>query len=159
MAVDYDKFDKAVNAKELKAQMDSAPKFDNKPVEEGIYIVKLKSMEIKETKDHKKLMLSVSMQIVKNCNDSKDEVKRYVFWNRVICGNEYKENWNDGIAIAGVITWINELGYEPIEFTSYKQLAEDVLEIYQSAADEIEIKIDYDPDAFNPIEILEVIDA
>ena len=77
----------------------------------------------------------------------------------MICGNEYKENWNDGIAIAGVITWINELGYEPIEFTSYKQLAEDVLEIYQSAADEIEIKIDYDPDAFNPIEILEVIDA
>ena len=159
MAVDFEKFDKKVNAKELKAQMESAPEFDNTPVAEGTYIAKLKSMEVKETKDHKGLILAVSMQIKENCDGSKDEVKRYVFWNRKIFGNDFRDNWNDGIAIKGALTWINKLGYDPIDFTTYAQLAEDVLETYQAASAEIEIKINWDPDGFNPIEIVDVIDA
>ena len=132
MAIDFNKFDKMVDQKELKNQMDAAPEFDDVP--KGVYVTSIKAMEVKPTKNQDKLMLSVQMQIVETINAPKKQDKRYVFWNRVICGNKNTDKWNDGVAIKGVISWLEKLLDEgdTIEFKNYSQFAEDVLRLLSS---------------------------
>lgn len=158
MSVDFSKFDKMVNNDELKKQMDAAPEFDEVP--KGKYLTEIKAMEIKPTKKADKLMFAVQMQIVETIDAPKKQNKRYIFFNRVICGNKTTDKWNDGVAIKGVITWLDHLfeGGAGIEFTSYEQFAEDVLEIFQDLSGQVQVEVNYDPDAFNPIEITDVID-
>ena len=117
-------------------------------------------MEIKETKGGDKLMLAVQMGITETLDAPKKQDKRKIFFNRVICGNKACERWNDGVAIKGVISWLTKLLDEgdSIEFKNYSQFADEVLDIYQDICPQISIKINYDPDAFNPIEIVEVFD-
>lgn len=156
--MNFDKFDQMVNKDDLKKQMEAAPEYDDVPA--GTYMAVIDKMEIKETKNHDKLMLAVQMGITETLNAPKKQDKRKIFFNRVICGNKTTERWNDGIAIKGVISWIEKLLDEgdTIEFKSYGQLADEVLDIYQDICPQISLKIQYDPDAFNPIEILEVFD-
>lgn len=156
--MDFAKFDKMINKDELKEQMDKAPEYDDVP--KGVYVADIKAMEVKPTKNQDKLMLSVQMQITETINAPKKQDKRYVFFNRVICGNKNTEKWNDGIAIKGVISWVENLleDDDHIEFKNYSQFAEDILDIFQEICPVISVKIDYDPDAFNPITILEVYD-
>lgn len=156
--MNFDKFDQMVNKDDLKKQMEAAPEYDDVPA--GTYMAVIDKMEIKETKNHDKLMLAVQMGITETLNAPKKQDKRKIFFNRVICGNKTSERWNDGIAIKGVISWIKKLLDEgdTIEFKSYGQLADEVLDIYQDICPQISLKIQYDPDAFNPIEILEVFD-
>lgn len=156
--MDFDKFDKMIDNKELKKQMSEAPDFDDVP--KGKYMAVIDKMEIKPTKAGDKLMLAVQMGITETIDAPKKQDKRKVFWNRVVCGNKASERWNDGIAIKGVISWLEKLLDEgdTIEFKSYSQLADEVLDIYQDICPHVELKIDYDPDAFNPITIVEVFD-
>ena len=158
MAVDFSKFDKMVNQDDIQKQMDAAPEFDDVP--KGRYIVDIKAMEVKPTKKGDKLMFSVQMQIVETVDAPKNQNKRYIFFNRVIFGNKVTDKWNDGVAIKGVITWIDELfdGGANLEFKSYEQLAMDVLDIFQELSGNIQVEVNYDPDAFNPISIEDVID-
>ena len=159
MSVDFAKFDKLVNQKDIKAQMDVAPEYDDVP--EGSYRCSIEKMEIKPTKAGDKLMFAIQLKIKETLNAPKKQDKRYIFWNRVICGNTSKENWNDGIAIKGVISWVNKLlpeGDEGLAFESYAQFAEEILDIYQDICGSIEIDVNYKPDAFNPITITDVID-
>ena len=156
--MNFDKFDQMVNKDDLKKQMEAAPEYDDVPA--GTYMAVIDKMEIKETKSGDKLMLAVQMGITETLNAPKKQDKRKIFFNRVICGNKTSERWNDGIAIKGVISWIEKLLDEgdTIEFKNYSQFAEEVLDIYQDVCPQISLKINYDPDAFNPIEILEVFD-
>lgn len=156
--MNFDKFDQMVNKDDLKKQMEATPEYDDVPA--GTYMAVIDKMEIKETKNHDKLMLAIQMGITETLNAPKEQDKRKIFFNRVICGNKASERWNDGIAIKGVISWIEKLLDEgdTIEFKSYGQLADEVLDIYQDICPQISLKIQYDPDAFNPIEILEVFD-
>lgn len=156
--MDFAKFDEKVNQKELKAQMEAAPEFDDVP--KGTYMAVIDKMEVKETKAGDKLMLAVQMGITETIDAPKKQDKRKLFFNRVIYGNKTSERWNDGVAIKGVITWLEKLLEEgdTIEFKNYSQFAEEVLDIYQDICPSIELKINYDPDAFNPIEIVEVFD-
>lgn len=155
--MDFNKFDQMVNKDELKKQMEAAPEFDDVP--EGTYITKIKSMEVKPTKAGDKVMLSVQMQIVETVEAPKKQDKRYIFFNRVICGNKNTEKWNDGVAIKGVISWVNKLvGDESLEFKNYSQFSEEILEIFQDITDSVEVKVKYNPDAFYPITIVEVYD-
>ena len=159
MSVDFAKFDKLVNQKELKNQMEAAPEYDEVPA--GIYITEIKAMEVKETKKGDGLNFSVQMQITETIDAPKKQDKRYVFFNRKIAGNKVTDKWNDGIAIKGVISWIENLLDEeddPIEFKNYSQFAEEILDIYQDICSNIAVKIKYVPDAFNPIIIEEVFD-
>lgn len=158
MAVDFSKFDKLVNQKELNAQMNAAPEYDDVPA--GSYMTVIDKMEIKSTKAGDKLMFAVQMGITETISAPKKQDKRKIFFNRVICGNKVTERWNDGVAIKGVISWISKLLDEDdtIEFKNYSQFAEEVLDIYQDVCSQISLKISYDPDAFNPIEIIEVFD-
>lgn len=156
--MDFDKFDKMVDNKELKKQMDAAPEYDDVP--KGTYMAVIDKMEVKPTKAGDKLMLAVQMGITETVDAPKKQDKRKVFWNRVICGNRTTDKWNDGVAIKGVISWLEKLldDGDAIEFKNYTQLADEVLDIYQDICPHIEVKITYDPDAFNPITIVEVFD-
>lgn len=156
--MDFDKFDKMIDNKELKKQMDTAPKYDDVP--KGTYMTVIDKMEIKPTKAGDKLMLAVQMGITETIDAPKKQDRRKIFFNRVICGNRTTEKWNDGVAIKGVISWLEKLldDGDTIEFKNYTQLADEVLDIYQDICPHIEVKIKYDPDAFNPITIVEVFD-
>lgn len=156
--MDFDKFDKMVNGDELKKQMDAAQDFDDVP--KGQYMAVIDKMEIKETKNKDKLMFAVQLGITETLDAPKKQDKRKIFFNRVICGNKTTERWNDGVAIKGVISWITKLLDEgdSIEFKNYSQFAEEVLDIYQDICPQVSLKINYDPDAFNPVEIVEVFD-
>jgi len=158
MAVDFDKFDKMVNNTEIKKQMEAAPEYDDVP--EGTYMVIIDKMEIKPTKAGDKLIFAVQFSITDTIDAPKKQDKRKLFFNRVICGNKTTERWNDGVAIKGVISWIEKLldDGDGIEFKSYSQFADEVLDIYQDICPNIELKIDYDPEAFNPVTIIEVFD-
>jgi hypothetical protein len=156
--MDFNKFDKMVNKEELKKQMETAPEYDDVP--KGIYMTTIDKMEIKPTKAEDKLMFAVQMSIIETIEAPKKQDKRKIFFNRVICGNKITERWNDGVAIKGVISWLEKLLDEDdtLEFKNYSQFAEEILDIYQDICPNIELKIDYDPDAFNSIDILEVFD-
>jgi len=156
--MDFDKFDKMVDNKELKKQMEAASEFDDVP--KGTYMAVIDKMEIKPTKAGDKLMFAVQMGITETIDAPKKQDKRKIFFNRVICGNKTTERWNDGVAIKGVISWVEKLLDEgdAIEFKNYSQFAEEILDIYQDICPVIALKINYDPDAFNPVEIVEVFD-
>ena len=156
--MDFDKFDKMINNDEIKKQMEAAPEFDDVP--KGTYMVDIDKMEIKLTKAKDKLMFAVQLGITETIDAPKKQDKRKLFFNRVICGNKNTERWNDGVAIKGVISWIEKLLDEgdTIEFKNYSQFADEVLDIYQDICPQITLKIDYDPDAFNPVSIVEVFD-
>lgn len=75
--------------------------------------------------------------------------------NRVLYGTK-----NDANMINSVIGWLEKL--EPsvsVEFKTYSQFADLVLDIFEEVADSVEIDVYYDPDAFNSISIEEVFDA
>ena len=156
--VDFNKFDKMIDKKELKSQMEAAPEYDEVPA--GTYIVNIDKMEIKPTKAQDKLMFSVQLGIVETVEAPKKQDNRKLFFNRVICGNKSTEKWNDGVAIKGVISWIENLLDEgdTVEFENYSQFADEVLDIYQDVCPQISLKIEYDPEAFNTVSIVEVFD-
>lgn len=156
--MDFSKFDSMVNKDEIQKQINAAPEFDDVP--KGTYMADIEKMEVKETKDGKGLIFAVQMGITETINAPKKQDKRKIFFNRKICGNKTTEKWNDGVAIKGVISWIEKILDEgdTIAFENYSQFAEEVLDIYQDICSEIAVKINYDPDAFNPVTIVEVFD-
>ena len=150
--IDFNKFDQMINTDELKKQMEAAPEYDDVPA--GTYMAVIDKMEIKETKNKDGLIFAVQMGITETINAPKKQDKRKIF------GNKTTDKWNDGIAIKGVISWIEKLLDEgdTIEFKNYSQFADEVLDIYQDICPQIALKIDYDPDAFNTVSIVEVFD-
>ena len=159
MSVDFAKFDKMVNQKDIQKQMDAAPEFDDVP--KGTYRCSIEKMEVKPTKKEDRLMFAVRLKIKETLEAPKNQNNRYIFFNRVIFGNKTTDKWNDGVAIKGVITWIEKLLTEEDdapEFKNYSQFAEDVLDIYQDICPNIEVEVKYDPEAFNPVTITDVTD-
>lgn len=154
--MNYDEFDKAVDTRELRRQYEKAAANAYEDVPDGTYLCHIDRMEIRKTKDGKKLMFSVQLGIKEG-----KQKKRKLFWNRVITGNKSTETWNDGVAIRGVVTWLNKLlaeGEEPVEFKNYSDFADQVMELYQDLADSVELEVEWTAKAFNPIEVREVFD-
>lgn len=156
--MDFAKFDALVNNDTLKKQMDAAPEYDDVP--KGLYICNIDKMEIKPTKAGDKLMFAVQLGITETVSAPKKQDKRKIFFNRVICGNKVTDTWNDGVAIKGVITWVEKLldDGDTLEFRNYSQFAGEILDIFQDICPQISVKVQYDPDAFNSITIEDVID-
>lgn len=156
--MDFAKFDSLVNKDNLKKQMEAAPEYDDVP--KGTYMAVIDKMEIKPTKAQDKLMFAVQMGITETLDAPKKQDRRKIFFNRVIAGNKTTEKWNDGVAIKGVISWIEKLLDEgdTIEFKNYSQFADEVLDIFQDICPQIVLKVNYDPDAFNPVSVVEVFD-
>lgn len=157
--MDFSKFDAAINKEELKKQIDAAGDQTFDEVPKGTYIVSIEKMEVKPTKLGDGLNFSVQMKIVETVEAPKKQDGRWIFFNRKIAGNKTSDKWNDGKAIANVCGWINKLlDGNDIEFKSYSDFADEVLDIYQDLAGKIELQVDYDPDAFNSVSITDIFD-
>lgn len=161
--MDFSKFDKLVDQKKLKEDLEQAQQqsleFDEVP--KGTYIISFQDMAVKPTKAGDKLMFAAQAKIIETINSDKKQDGRWIFFNRVIFGNKVSERWNDGYAIDNVLGWFRKFELNPIlEFESYVQFAADVEEAFTSEIqDKLEFKVEYDADAFNPIKILEVYDV
>lgn len=168
MSIDFTKFDSMINEAELAKQLEEAK--NNAPQGEGLetpagnYVAKIEKMEVAATKDGRP-MFKVQLRVIEAGEDATDEVKEYLshfknkkpclFMNRVIYGTK-----NDANMIQSVIGWLEKL--EPsvdVEFKTYSQFSDLVLDIYEEVADAVELDVAYDPKAFNSISISEVFDA
>ena len=157
MAVDFSKFDEMMD-QDLQDQVKNATEYTEVP--DGDYIVTIDKMEIKLTKDGKKLMFAVQCDIKETSDGEPTQHKgRKIFFNRVISGNRSSESWNDGRAIKSVITWLDKLETDTVpEFVNYSDFAGLVLDIFQELQGNVELDGTYAAKDFNPITINEVYD-
>lgn len=150
--MDFSKFNNAINGTDMTKAIEDAKKNGvqtDKEIPAGKYTVKIEKMEIAATKDGRP-MFKVQCRILDG------EFKKWcVFMNRVIAGTK-----NDINMIASVIGWLEKLESETkSEFKDYNQFVDNVLDIYEEVADSVELDINYDPDKFNSINIVDVFDA
>lgn len=153
MAIDFSKFDSAVDTAALQKDVEKAKATEFEDVPDGTYIVSIEKMEIKLTKKGDKLMFAAQFKIKEG-----EHKNRMIFFNRTISGNT-SEKWTDAQAIKSVITWLGKLETEvEPEFINYEDFAECVLDIFQEVQGKIELEVDYKVNAFNPVTINEVFD-
>ncbi len=77
-----------------------------------------------------------------------------IFMNRVLYGTQ-----NDTNMIASALGCLDSLETETrASFKNYSQFAEVVLDIYEEVADNVELDVTYDPNAFNSIKVNAVYD-
>lgn len=150
--MDFSKFDAQINSAELSKAIEDAaknPQYEGREVPAGQYEVNLERMEIKATKDGRP-MFSVMMRIC-----SGEYKKMCLFMNRVLYGTK-----NDANMISSVLGWLRKLepDADDIGFENYTQFSELVLDIFEELTEAVTIEVDYDPDAFNNISIIEVVD-
>lgn len=166
--MDFSKFDNAINEAELAKQLEeaknNAPQGESLETPAGNYVAKIEKMEVGATKDGRP-MFKVMLRVIEAGENASDEVKAYLshfknkkpclFMNRVIYGTK-----NDANMIQSVIGWLQKLEASmTVEFKTYSQFADLVLDIFEEVADAVELDVAYDPDAFNSISIEEVFDA
>ena len=174
MAIDFSALDKKVNFNELNAQIKEAEEnggtgnYEELP--KGEYFVQFENIEIGETKDGRPMLKimarvqdAVGEEDANNRNDAaikffdnyKGKKKPCMFMNRVLYGTK-----NDGNMIASAVGWLNSL--EPQDttavFKSYSQFNDCVLDIFEEIEGAVEYHVEYDPDAFNTISIVEAFD-
>ena len=166
--MDFTKFDATINEAELAKQLEeaknNAPQGDGLETPAGNYVAKIEKMELGATKDGRP-MFKVQMRVIEAGEGASDEVTEYLshfknkkpclFMNRVIYGTK-----NDANMIQSVIGWLQKL--EPsmtVEFKTYSQFADLVLDIFEEVADAVELDVAYDAEAFNSISINEVFDV
>lgn len=148
MAIDYSKFAQNVDLDALQKDVQNAKDTEFEDVPDGTYIVSLDKMEVKETKAGDKLMFAVTAKIKEG-----EFQNRLLFFNRVIYGNS-SPKWTDAQAIKSVITWVNKLlapGEAPVEFVNYQDFDGQILDVFQSVKDSIEIEMDWKAKNFNPM--------
>lgn len=153
--MDFSKFDTQINSAELSKAIENAAKntqYEKKEVPAGRYEVNLERMEIVPTGGDRpgRPMFSVMMRI---CSG---EYKKWcIFMNRVLYGTK-----NDANMISSVLGWLRDLEPEAddIGFKNYTQFSELVLDIFEELTEAVIITVDYDPDAFNNISVVEVVD-
>ena len=166
--MDFSKFDATINEAELAKQLEEAKNNPNQgdglETPAGNYVAKIEKMEVAATKDGRP-MFKVQLRVIEAGEEADDEVKEYLshfknkkpclFMNRVIYGTK-----NDANMIQSVIGWLEKL--EPsvdVEFKTYSQFSDLVLDIFEEVADAVELEVAYNPDAFNSISISEVFDV
>lgn len=152
--MDFSQFDKKVDLKGLKKDIAEAEKngFDGDypEVPKGKYEVAFEKIEMRATKKDNRPMLSVMARILEG-----EYKKSCVFMNRVLFGTK-----NDANMINSAVGWLKNLGTElNIEFESYAQFDNLVMDIAEAVDGNLEYVIDYDPDAFNTISIIDVFEV
>lgn len=156
--MDFSKFDAQIDSTQLAKDVAEAQKNSNnyKEVPKGSYTCSVDKLELGETKDNRP-MLKAQFRIVGNEDGEKCEfTKSCLFMNRVIYGTK-----NDANMIASAVGWLSSLEPSdevgPVEFKSYSQFANLVMDIEEDIA-ELQYVVDYDPDAFNNITIQAVLE-
>ena len=147
----FDKFNKSVNKEEVRKQVNEAAQnsFETKELPAGKYTGEIDKLELAATKDGRP-MFKAQFRIKEG-----EYKKQCLFMNRVCAGTK-----NDMNMIASVEGWVNKLEPEkPLEFDgNYNNFAEDIMDIAEEICNNVVVQVDYDPDAFNNITILEVWD-
>lgn len=159
MAVRFDEFDKAMGA-DFNDKVKEAAANSYEEVPKGTYEAKLEKLELGMTKDGKRPMFKVQLRLVSGVGAKEmDFMKKFtkkkpcIFMNRVVFGTK-----NDANMIGSVVAWLNKLVADeehPVVFTSYSDLAEEILDIAEDFA-EARLEVDYDPNSFNSISIKNV---
>lgn len=153
MAIDFDKINRSVDLEGLRRDVENASANgtgDFPTVPAGKYEVALVSMEIKGTKKDNRPMLAASFKIL-----SGEYKNQRLFMNRVIYGTK-----NDGNMIKSAVGWLNTLesGVD-VAFHDYKQFAELVMDVAEAIDGKLEYAVEYDPEQFNSIKIVEIFDV
>ena len=144
----FEEFDKKINMDDLRKEIDEASKNNDFPeVPKGNYVVELTQLELGLTAKDKRPMVKGRFKIKEG-----KFAKQYLFYNRVIYGTK-----NDANMILSVLGFLKKL--EPtdevgdIEFKSYSQFEDLLLNIAEDCAECMEYEVKYDPDSFNAISI------
>jgi hypothetical protein len=159
----WDKFNKTVNMDELEKQkeevLNGAGSGNYPEVKAGSYRVKCEKLEMSETGPNSKNpgapMLKAMFRILEG-----EHKKQCIFMNRVLYAANPTDNWNTERAIAVALGWLETLGVsEDIDlvFTGYDDFEDLVMDIAEDIS-ELEYLIDYDPDDFSPISVIDVMD-
>lgn len=150
--MDFSKFDKEIDTKELQKQVEEAEKNgggDFPEIPKGKYMCRLEKMELGTTKD-KRPMLTAMLRIIEG-----EHKKHCLFLNRPIYGTK-----NDANMIASAVGFLKKLepseDVGPVVFRNYSQFSDLVDDIMEDVDGELEYQVEYDPDAFNSIRIKEV---
>jgi hypothetical protein len=149
----FENFDKKVDIAGLKSDIEKANENQNSgeypEIPKGQYEVKIKSMEVKATKDGRP-MLSVGAQILEGKFKN-----NYIWMNRVLFGTK-----NDANMISSAVGWLMNLGTDTeVSFEGYQAFADLVLDLMEEIDGSFEYLVDYDADAFNTISIKEVFEV
>ena len=149
--MDFAKIDRSVDLKGLQADVEEAKKNgggDFPTIPAGKYEVRLESMEIKGTKaDPNRPMLAVSFKILTG-----EYKNQRLFMNRVLYGTK-----NDGNMIKSAVGWLDTLeSGVAVSFEGYKQFNQLVMDVAEAIDGALEYAVEYDPDQFNSIKIVEV---
>lgn len=146
----FDKFNKNIDKKEIRKQVDDAKQNggngEYKEIPAGTYEGEIEKLELAATKDGRP-MLKVMFRI------KKGEYKKHcLFMNRVCAGTK-----NDMNMIASIEGWINKLEPETlVEFNgNYDDFAENIMDAAEDICGVLDIEVNYDPDEFNCIEIVD----
>ena len=150
-------FDNGVNTDQLQKEVAEAYKNGNfSELPADTYNVEFTTIEAGLTKKDKRPMLKIAARVL----DGKYK-KRLMFMNRVLMGTK-----NDKNMIASAIGWLANLEAEdetgdliiPV-FRNYDQFADLVMDIAEAVEDMgLNYEVKYDPDAFNTISIIKVLD-
>ena len=154
--MDFSKFDKEINVEKLKNDIEEAKKNggngDYPEVPKGTYVGKFEKLEVGETKDGRP-MLKAQFRITEG-----EFNKSCLFMNRVLYGTK-----NDASMIASAVGFLIKLepsdDVDTVEFCSYSQFADLVLDIMEDIDGSLEYEVYYDPKAFNNISIEEVFEV
>lgn len=149
--MDFSNFDKQINIealqKDIKAAAENNQQFSETPA--GTYTAKVEKLEVGETRDHRP-MLRAMFRITEG-----DYKKRCLFMNRVLFGTK-----NDANMIASAVGFLRSLdsGID-IEFESYSQFAELVLDVFEDIESTLEYEVEYDPNAFNAVSVNDIFEV
>lgn len=154
MAIDFDKINRSVDLEGLRKDVQNAAANgtgDFPTIPAGTYEVALATLKIKGTKaDPNRPMLAASFKILAG------EYKgQRLFFNRVLLGTK-----NDANMIKSAEGWLASLesGVSTV-FEDYKQFNQVVMDVQEAIDGKLEYAVDYDPDKFNSIHVVEVFDA
>lgn len=153
--MDFSKFDEQVDLEQLKKDAEEAAKNgggDFPEVPKGTYVGKFEKLEVGQTKDGRP-MLKGQFRITEG-----EFEKSCLFYNRVLYGTK-----NDANMIASAVGFLATLepseAVGPVEFESYSQFADLVLDIMEDIDGELEYEVEYDPDGFQNISITDVFET
>ena len=150
----FAQWDNAVDMEGLQKDIQEAAENgggDFKEVPHGNYEVSIEKMEMRATKESKKPMVSIWMKIVSD-GDFKGSI---IFINQVIT-----EGFQIHIVNEFLRSLIQECADEApdVEFKSYAQYAELLMDIHEAVADQFEYAVDYGQTkkGFDTFKVLEV---
>lgn len=156
----FDKFNQSINLENLNKQMEDIKangggNYQDLPA--GKYRVKLVKMEVGACGEKAKTpgapLLKADFKVVSNKHKN-----QHMFLNKVLYTERNDDSWNMGKLMMNVVGWINTLepsdDVGPVIFENYNQFSDLIMDIAEDVSD-LEYDVEYNPDAFNSIKIVE----